>query len=257
MPVWPLTLAGAVTGGLIASLPGALLGGLLGQVLDRRLGLETWSALVERVRGRRSLAGEELQFFLLGRLAKSGGRISEAHIQVARAEMRRLGLEPPAQRAAIEAFYRGKNAEGEGLRPALKRLRGRQESATRLLQACWRMARADGPVDSRAHELILLWGRWMGWDAAAVAALDRGADTRVPQARRVSNAYQQALDLLGVRADSDVTTIKRAYRRLLSRHHPDKLAGSGASPAQVREATERTRELQRAYALVRERHGFR
>ncbi|MNY76158.1 DnaJ-like protein DjlA [compost metagenome] len=51
--------------------------------------------------------------------------------------------------------------------------------------------------------------------------------------------------------------IKRAYRRLLSQNHPDKLAGSGASPALVRAATDRTRELHNAYNLIRERHGFR
>jgi len=43
----------------------------------------------------------------------------------------------------------------------------------------------------------------------------------------------------------------------LSRHHPDKLAGTGATPLQVREATERTRELHSAYALIRERRDLR
>ncbi|MBJ7546870.1 molecular chaperone DjlA, partial [Pseudomonas sp. OA3] len=44
---------------------------------------------------------------------------------------------------------------------------------------------------------------------------------------------------------------------LLSRHHPDKLAGSGASPERIREATDTTRQLHQAYALIRQRRGIR
>ena len=119
------------------------------------------------------------------------------------------------------------------------------------------MARADAEIGPREHELILLWGKWMGWTAADVAALDTAPRPRGPAPASRGGAYQKALDLLGVRADTEPEAIKRAYRRLLSRHHPDKLAGAGASPAAVREATERTRELHSAYALVRERRGFR
>jgi DnaJ like chaperone protein len=35
------------------------------------------------------------------------------------------------------------------------------------------------------------------------------------------------------------------------------MAGSGAAPDKVREATEATRELHNAYALIRQRRGFR
>ncbi len=253
---WPITLLGALIGWLLASIPGALLGALLGQVLDRRLGLDSWAALRARIAGRDVLAGNELLFFMLGRLAKSRGRVSEAHIRTARAEMQRLRLTAAAQRLAIDAFYRGKTSS-ESLREPLHRLRGQRVQAQALLQACWRMARAEGPVDAREHELVMLWGKWLGLDAAAIAALDQAAGQRKDAPIDPGGPYIQALRMLGVRRDSDPQAIKLAYRRLVSQHHPDKLTGAGAAPAQIRAATERTRELHLAYRLVRERHGFR
>lgn len=253
---WPITLLGALIGWLLASIPGAVLGALLGQALDRRLGLNSWAALRARFTGKDVLAGNELLFFMLGRLAKSRGRVSEAHIRMARAEMQRLRLTADAQRAAIDAFYRGK-ASTESLREPLHRLRGQQEQARALLQPCWRMARAEGPIDAREHELVLLWGKWLGLDAAAVAALDQAGAHRQGAPIHPGGPYIQALRMLGVRHDSDPREIKLAYRRLVSLHHPDKLTGAGATPAQIRAATERTRELHLAYRLVRERRGFR
>ncbi|PNQ89353.1 molecular chaperone DjlA, partial [Pseudomonas gingeri NCPPB 3146 = LMG 5327] len=35
------------------------------------------------------------------------------------------------------------------------------------------------------------------------------------------------------------------------------VAGGGATPAEVQDATEKTRELHQAYALIRERRDFR
>ncbi|WP_137820025.1 TerB family tellurite resistance protein [Pseudomonas sp. 2FG] len=254
--LWPATLLGAAAGLALASIPGALLGTLLGQVLDRRMGLQSWASLRERLGAAPMPSDEELLFVLLGRLAKSGGQVLEAHIQLARAEMRRLQLDDAGQRRAIDAFSRGK-AGREGLRLPLRQLRNREGRVEELLRACWRMAGADGRVTARERELILLWGQWLGWRSDRVAALAGEYEPHKGSLLQGAAAYQNALRLLDVTAESEPAAIKWAYRRLLSRHHPDKLLGAGADPARVREATEKTRELHGAYGLIRERRGFR
>lgn len=255
---WPATLLGALAGMALASIPGALLGGLLGQVLDRRLALRSWDD-VRRLFGRPlPTADQHLVFLMLGRLAKCDGPVLPAHIQCARDEMRRLGLDEPARRAAIEAFNRGKVGR-VSLRGLLRRLRSQPHAAEALLRASWRMARADGRVSAAERELILLWGTWMGWKLVDVERLGRPAQSSRPGSAPVAarGAYEEAMRLLGVTADSDGPTIKRAYRRLLSRHHPDKLAGAGATAERLREATEKTGELHNAYRVIRERRNLR
>ncbi|WP_437880215.1 co-chaperone DjlA [Pseudomonas sp. LRF_L74] len=255
---WPVTLLGAVAGWALASIPGALLGALLGQVLDRRLKLTSWAAVRGRFRGAAvELDDEDLLFTLFGRLAKSDGRVLESHIQLAREEMQRLGLDESARRRAMEAFARGKQGRDD-MRAPLEPLRQRPERAEVLLRACWRMAWADGRVSAAEQALIRQWARWLGWSQDALRAM--ADEYRPKQQERPSVApvgdYHAALRLLGVDGATEPAAIKRAYRRLLSQHHPDKLAGAGATPAQIRAATERTGALHQAYELVRSRRGF-
>ena len=254
--LWPGTLIGAGAGFAIASIPGAMLGALLGQALDRRLQLQSWGHLREKLGGRPVLRNDELLFVLLGRLAKCDGRVVDGHIQQARQEMRALEMTESAQRRAIAAFNRGKSGH-DRLRGHLRGLSAQPFAAEGVLRACWRMIWADGQAGRSERELIAQWGKWLGWSSRQVQAL---ATDYEPQKRPlVSNTltYQDAMRLLGVSATSDPAQIKHAYRRLLSRHHPDKIAGSGATAMQVREATDKTRELHNAYTLIRQRRDFR
>jgi DnaJ like chaperone protein len=233
-----------------------MLGALLGQALDRRLHLQSVGHLLEKLGGRPMLRNDELLFVLLGRLAKSDGRVVEGHIQQARQEMRSLDMSDSAQRRAIAAFNRGKSGN-DRLRGYLRRLSAQPHAAEGVLRACWRMVWADGRAGHRERELIAQWGKWLGWTPHQVQAL--ATDYEPHKRPQVSNAitYQDALRLLGVSTTSEPAQIKRAYRRLLSRHHPDKIAGSGATALQVREATDNTRDLHTAYTLIRERRDFR
>lgn len=255
--LWPFTVIGGGAGYAIASIPGAMLGALLGQALDRRLHVQSLAELWERARGRSVPRDDELLFILLGRVAKSDGRVVDGHIQQARVEMRRLDLSETATRRAIAAFNRGKDGR-DNLQVHLHRLKTQPHAAEGLLRASWRMAWADGRASRTERSLIVLWGKWLGWTPERVEALSATEDEQRNRAPASSGGeYQEALRLLGVRSDAEPAQIKRAYRRLLSRHHPDKIAGSGASQMQVRDATEKTRELHNAYAVIRDRRGFR
>ena len=63
----------------------------------------------------------------------------------------------------------------------------------------------------------------------------------------MSNYYQT----LGVSRTSTDAEFKRAYRKLMSENHPDKLAGRGMPESMREMAEERTREISHAYDVVK------
>ena len=61
--------------------------------------------------------------------------------------------------------------------------------------------------------------------------------------------------MLGLSRDANEREIKRAYRKLISQHHPDKL---GDVPDELkRRAEERAREINAAYERVKAERGFK
>ena len=71
-----------------------------------------------------------------------------------------------------------------------------------------------------------------------------------PQASS-ADAIKEAYDALGVEASCSETELKRAYRKLMSQYHPDKLAGQGVPDEMIKVATERAQEVQAAYDTVK------
>ncbi|MBT8142993.1 MAG: co-chaperone DjlA [Gammaproteobacteria bacterium] len=72
----------------------------------------------------------------------------------------------------------------------------------------------------------------------------------------VRDALAEAYILLGVSAADDAKHITRAYRRLLSQNHPDKLIGQGANKAEREVANAKTIEIRKAYELIKARRNF-
>ena len=65
-----------------------------------------------------------------------------------------------------------------------------------------------------------------------------------------------AFQVLGVQSSDDKSSVKRAYRRLMSQHHPDKLVSKGLPDEMIRLATDKTQHIQKAYERIKESKGW-
>jgi DnaJ like chaperone protein len=67
---------------------------------------------------------------------------------------------------------------------------------------------------------------------------------------------EDAYKIIGVSAKDDAKTIKKAYKKLMSTHHPDKLASKGLPEQAVLMAKEKAQDIQAAYTLIKKRRDF-
>jgi DnaJ like chaperone protein len=251
--IWPATIACAVLGLAIAHIPGGLLGLLIGSIIDRNLALTSWAQLRTGLwfKATSALDAQQVLFMLLGHLAKSTGRVTPEHIQAARLEIQRLQLSGARQKTAIAAFSQGKECRLGDLHSSLRAHYSAHGYPERLLLAGWRMALAQGLPTAKQCRILQQCADVLGCSAETFARIEVQSMRGRMAPRMVVNELDSALQLLGVSRSASLAQVKKSYRRQVSLHHPDKLIGAGAKPAQVQAATEKTRALHHAYAVAR------
>lgn len=252
---------------LICGVLGLLFGGLRGLVIGAAVGYAAGRVLRASIRGR--VQGMQSIFLdstfaVMGALAKADGLVTGEEIRAAERIFDMLHLSGEQRAAAKAAFNRGKDAEFD-LNAEIDKLAGIRYGRTALLRLflqiqCMAIA-ADGNVHRAEHEMLVGLARRLGLtelDVAQLEALLRASSAgpsaagAAPPRARLDDAYAA----LGLKAGASVAEIKGAYRRLMSRNHPDKLAAKGLPESMRALAEERTREINVAYELVKESRGF-
>lgn len=242
-------LIGGVAGFAIGGPIGALLGAAAGHNLDRA------SKPAPALPGRQPRLTLLIDggFALMGHIAKADGRVGEAEIAVAEAWMQRLRLDPAQRRRAQDRFARGKQADFS-VAGCVADVRTHAGADLRVLNTLLQMqvsvAQAEGRLSPASRQALVGVLAQFGLPAAMLdAVLGQAQGGGRHAAGRVRPRLEQDCAVLGVPADADPAAIKRAYRRLMARHHPDR---AGDDPA----ATTRAQTINDAYRRIREARGF-
>ena len=265
-------------GKIILGLLGMLVGGPVGLGVGVLIGhmLDKGAAQVQNVRPQQAEVQKALfdtVFSIMGHLAKADGRVSEDEIAQARAVMDRMQLNEEQRREAIALFNRGKEADfplDATVADFANTVKHRKQLILVLLEILLQVALADGQIHQAEEEVLVRVAEGLGVPRAqfqqilnmllaqaqfsgAGGAYRAGQGAAGPSRPSLGQAYQ----VLGVSESASNQEIKKAYRKLMSEHHPDKLAAKGVPDEMIRMATEKTAEISKAYEMVKDNRGFK
>ena len=201
-------------------------------------------------------------FSVMGHLAKADGLVTRDEIRIASRVMDEMQLSDAHRRLARRLFREGRAADfpvGEVLDQLRRECRYSGHLVTMFVEILLHAAFADGELHARERALLesvcarlRLPPGELDRLEATVRAEHRARSGKPSDALSPGDAYA----ILGVDETCSDAELKRAYRRMMSRHHPDKLMAKGLPEEMMRVATEKTRDIKAAYDRLKEVRGL-
>lgn len=251
--------------GLILGPIGAIIGIFIGYGIDRSRPMAGGRAANQ--------AFFEACFLLMGYIAKADGRVSEKEIQYTRNVMAQLRLNQGKTQDAMALFSRGKQSDfnkKETLAKLRQHFANRPRMLAQFINILVRLAYINGSIDPSlkpqlqniALEVGLgnlnfaYYDLMFGWQAHFEQArqgfnqqYQQGGQNTFNQPR-YTTSLSQAYKILGIAAQATKNEVKRAYRKMMSKYHPDKLMSQGLNEEQMQKATEKAQQIKAAYEQI-------
>ena len=292
MSIWGKIL-GALFGFMFLKIPGAILGLVVGHFFDKayRQDFNQLGGFGRFFTDQDNLKQQAIFFHslfsALGHLAKSDGKVTDREIQIATALMDEMRLTGDARREAQDAFREGKARDFplvDTLKGFYDASHGRRDILQVFLEILIQAAFADGQLSQEEYNVLEKVAKPLGFRRRDLDYLismyeaeirfrqrahsgtgqraHSGSGQRHHGQRGQQSAYteQQSLDdayhILGVAASDDEKVIKRAYRKRMAEHHPDKLVSKGLPEQAMEIAKKKAQDIQSAYELIKQKRGF-
>jgi DnaJ like chaperone protein len=267
---WWGKLIGGAFGFMLGGPLGALLGAALGHHFDSSFkGIMHDESLGEGATERVQAAFFTASFTIMGRLAKSDGRVSEDEIAMARQVMAQMQLSEEQKQAAMRLFNEGKQPDfpmDDVLEQFRKECHRRNTLIQMFLEIQIAVAMADGTLHDQEKALLYLVAERLGYNRYA---FDQLLQMVFAQQRFYHEAGQEvpsgpsgptlddAYSVLGISSNATDAEVKRAYKKLMSQHHPDRLVSKGLPEEMMQLAKEKTQEIRAAYEQIKKKRGMR
>lgn len=261
---WLGKVVGGAFGFLLGGPLGAILGASFGHQFDAGMeGIDLDATLNPGDRQRVQMAFFTTTFAVMGHLAKADGRVSQAEIDLAKRIMEEMRLSGDMRQTAINLFQQGKKADFP-LADALEQFRRechRRTHLTRMfLEIQLQAAFADGAI-TKAEETILMTicqhlhiSRFeyesIKMQFQAQQRFYRHSQQRYTPNKPLRDTLADAYAVLGIKSSASDAEVKKAYRRLISQHHPDKLVAKGLPEEMMVLAKEKTQQIRKAYETI-------
>lgn len=264
---WWGKLLGAFLGFLMGGPAGAFFGILIGNFFDKGLNEHFsnpyWHFQAEKRQNAKAIFIESV-FSIMGHISKADGRVSKEEITMAKTLMDDLNLNKTQKKTAQTYFNRGKQPDFN-LKPMLVSLQQGLAHNPELLRMFiniqYRTAQLDGLSQSKIQIMntILTYLRFAPMHEQSHFQEDAFQQSRQQHSYQShQRTYQsnhedtlaRAYAILQVEPTASKQTVKQAYRRLISRNHPDKLIAQGASQDKINQATEKTQTIRKAYDTI-------
>jgi DnaJ like chaperone protein len=264
---WWGKIIGGVIGLFRGGITGALLGALLGHLVDRFLAGIIGVGATQR-------AFFEALFASLGHLSKADGRVTETEIRMVGALMQQMQISGAERDRAIRLFNQGKQSNFDldaALRPFVQSSMVRQDLRQMFMEILVEAAFSSGGATQAEHAVLLrvasalripgqlfeamLQARGVGGGAAG-GHYQAGGGARSRSAQPLAS-LEQAYAQLGLTREASDADIKKAYRKLVSQYHPDKLISRGLPEEMMELAKTRVREINTAYDRIKQSRGFK
>ena len=260
-------LIGSFLGGRFGSIPGSVIGAIAGHFAEEKLFGKSRRQKHRHHRQQRPdlRFGENPSMVfcasaaaMLAKMAKADGVVTKYEIACVEQAFRRLGFTPAARRYAIDVFRQAKNDDRSIYDYAADFAETVDSPEVRelLYEILWDVAGADGSFGQ--NELLILQRmpralgipvEWYGYFASQrLRGGGCGSAARDPLA--------EAYSLLGASAADSADELRRKYRELAKRNHPDVLRAQGLPEEMVGRATERMSRINEAWSVIREARGL-